>query len=146
MIPDCIGVKNGFLANCPDTPSCVSSQDDQVCSIIKLSHIHRLMNYQTSPKSRLSGICPHREGAAYSYNMMQHPSFRSHANHSLLADCTDCPLECGSMRKIIHVSEISLSCNADSYSCAPCHLPVWEQAGARARGKRGGKDESVSEK
>ena len=29
LITDCIGVKNGFLANCPDSPSCVSSQDDQ---------------------------------------------------------------------------------------------------------------------
>jgi len=26
---DCIGVKDGFLAGCPNTPTCVSSQDDQ---------------------------------------------------------------------------------------------------------------------
>jgi len=26
---DCIGIKDGFLAGCPNTPTCVSSQDDQ---------------------------------------------------------------------------------------------------------------------
>jgi uncharacterized protein (DUF1499 family) len=53
---DCIGVTNGFLANCPDSPTCVSSQDDQGPKADWANSYAEPWIYEGTPKQALAKI------------------------------------------------------------------------------------------